>query len=236
MRLYAVSLALMVLCALRIGVQQARAQQAIVSLPSADVTPRGKMFLMQESQIRPRAPYRYLNTTNFFCLGVGAGVELAVTTFNIGFPKGNNRSIAAGAKVVSDLWAEEVPGLELKLTTGAMGFVSFDGRGGGHWLYTHLSLRLPKLGTRVTAGLSHGSEHLFGRNDVLSFLGAIEQPLGIPQLNLLSEWFSGSHELANFIYGLSVHPNHHWIFVVGHKVPTAGPMLTAAVLEVGLFF
>lgn len=190
---------------------------------------------MQESQVRPRAPYRYWNTTNFLCLGVGSGVELAVTTFNFGLPVGNNRSVAAGAKVVSDLWPDALPELELKLTTGAMGFLSVDGLGAGHWLYTHASARLPKLRTRLTAGLSHGSRHLFGRDDVLSFITGVEQPLGTPKLNFVTEWFSGSHDLSNFIYGVTYHPSHSWIFVAGHKIPTAGPLLTAAVFEVGLF-
>ena len=56
----------------------ARAQQAIISLPSADITPGRKLFGMVESQFRPVAPKPYYNSTTFFCFGLDGVVDLRI--------------------------------------------------------------------------------------------------------------------------------------------------------------
>jgi hypothetical protein len=66
------------------------AQQAIVNLPSADITPKGKHFIMHETQWRPWNPGRYWYATNFYCYGIGKNTELAVTTYNSGTPQALN--------------------------------------------------------------------------------------------------------------------------------------------------
>ncbi len=217
----------------------ATAQQAIVSLPSADITPAREAFVMQESQVRPFSPKPYWNTTNFFCYGLGYNAELAVTTFNLGTPYDGRGSVAFGYKALTPLFDDLVPEAEVKLTHGVMGLVDVDDGGAGHWLYAHLSARAPSLGTRATAGLSEGSWLLFQRR-VVSFMAALEQPLGTPKLNAVVEWFSGAHDLGNLIGGVTFHPNHTWIFVTGYKVPTSGPQFSHAkqafVGEIGAFF
>lgn len=216
------------------------AQQAIVSLPSADITPKHELFVMQESQIRPFGNKPYWNTTNFYCFGLGYHTELAITTFNLGVPGTGNVSVGQGFKTSLPILTGLLPTSEVTVTFGAMALFSISRFEVGHWVYAHLSGRLPVTRTRLTVGYSHGSRHLFERHNVSSFMAAIEQPLGTDKLNLVAEWFSGEHDLGNFIWGLVFHPNHHWIFVLGHKVPTSGPVFgkdkMAMVTEVGLFF
>ncbi|HEU4539148.1 MAG TPA: hypothetical protein VFS00_33740, partial [Polyangiaceae bacterium] len=217
----------------------AHGQQAIVSLPSADITPAGESFVMHESQARPFSPKPYWNTTNFFCYGLGYNAELAVTTFNLGTPYDGRGSVAFGYKAFTPLFDDVAPWAEVRLTHGVMGLVDVDDGGAGHWLYAHLSARAPALGTRATAGISEGSALLFQRR-VVSFMAALEQPLGTPKLNAVVEWFSGEHDLGNLIGGVTFHPDHTWIFVAGYKVPTSGPAFSHAkqafVFEVGAFF
>jgi hypothetical protein len=61
-----------------------QAQQAIVNMPSADITPAGKHFVMHETQMRSWNPGRYWYGTNFYCYGVGRDTELTVTNWNTG--------------------------------------------------------------------------------------------------------------------------------------------------------
>lgn len=120
-----------------------------------------------------------------------------------------------------------------------MAIFSLQGHGYGYWFYSHLSGRLPVLRTRLTLGASHASELLFERELTVA-MAAVEQPVIQDQLTLVAEWFSGKHDLGNFIYGLSYHPDHSRIFVLGHKIPTSGPEFgankMAIVGEVGWFF
>ena len=66
------------------------AQQAIVSLPSADVTPERKLFGMVESQFRAGGPKASYNSTTFFCFGLDGNTELAVSLYNAGAPSTGN--------------------------------------------------------------------------------------------------------------------------------------------------
>lgn len=232
MRRVALSLSILLLA------DAARAQQAIVSMPSADVTPKGELFVMQESQVRPWGPKPYWNTTNFYCFGLGSHTEIATTLFNAGVPGTGNVTVAEGFKSAVPILEREAKSLDLHVTAGAMALFSLSGRGTGYWLYALASGRVPFLRTRLALGVSVASSQLYER-DLAAFMASFEQPLWGEKLNLVGEWFSGEHDLGNFIYGVTFHPDHHWIFVLGHKIPTSGPFGTnkmALIGEVGLFF
>jgi hypothetical protein len=215
------------------------AQQAIVSMPSADTTPDGEVFVMHESQARPWGPGPYWNSTHFLTFGVGNGFELCATLFNIEAPVTDRPLVALGFKMFRPILKETLPTTELGVTFGMKAMISLVGQGVGHWIYSHLSGRLPVLRTRIAAGLSHATQQLF-KVDKLVFIGSIEQPLFTEKFNVVAEWFSGEHDLGNFIAGFTFHPNHTWIFVAGFKIPTSGPEYGlnkhAFVFEVGAFW
>ena len=220
----------------------ARAQQAIVSLPSADITPEGQGFVMHETQARFWDPKPYWNTTHFITYGLDENIELAATLFNVGVPWPNQASVALGFKANSPLFAAEAREWNVTLTYGAMGLVSLVENHHGYWLYALGSVRLPTLRTRLAAGFSYGTRQLFGV-DTPSFMASIEQPVpGTDEhLQVVAEWFSGDHDLANLIFGLTYHPDHTWIFVLGWKIPTASSAVWSQhkmglVAEIGLFF
>lgn len=110
---------------------QAFAQQAIVSLPSADLTPRRKLFGMVESQFRPIGPKPYYNSTTFFCFGLDDTTELAVSLYNAGAPSTGNMTVANGFKSVFPLFRGELDRWEPKVTVGMMGLFSVAERGLG---------------------------------------------------------------------------------------------------------
>jgi hypothetical protein len=221
--------------------QPARGQQAIVTLPSADITDKGTVFAMKESQLRAWGEQPMWNATFFLTYGLGYHTELAATFFNIGVPATNEASVALGPKSALPILHDKLPWLDLKLTAGLMGLVSLEAKGLGYWVYTHLSFRLPKLATRLTAGISHGSKVLFLKDNATSFIAAVEQPVPwLHGLTLTAEWFSGSHDLSNFIVGAAYHPDPRLIFVLGYKIPTKDRHFTteeqALVFEIGAFF
>ena len=67
-----------------LAVRTAEAQQAIISMPSADITGARQFFLMHESQLRLWGPRQYWAGTYFLTYGLGYGTELAATLFDFG--------------------------------------------------------------------------------------------------------------------------------------------------------
>ncbi|QUW00216.1 hypothetical protein J8C02_01480 [Chloracidobacterium sp. MS 40/45] len=212
------------------------AQQAIVNLPSADITPKGKHFIMHETQWRPWNPGRYWYATNFYCYGIGKNTELAVTTYNSGTPQALNENIGVGFKTALPLFQKRHPAWEMKWTVGQMVTYNLRGRGLGGFTYSHGSLVVPQTHTRLTAGVSFGTKNLFKKTTVHP-IAAVEQPLIKHRLYLLGEWFYGRHDFGFFTPGILFHPTKNQIIVVAYKIPNhPGNGKGGIVFEYGFFF
>src|SRR3990167_3035217 len=147
--------------------QTAAGQQTIFNVPSATVTPKGYVFLQNEGQFRSWRPGAFYVGTQYQAVGVGLNTELDLTLFNLSAPKSGKIVLGTGFKscipVLKNKWKER----ELKLTIGEMIPVALEagnGSGVGNWTYVTVSGRLPKLNTRLTAGLSTGTAHIFARS------------------------------------------------------------------------
>jgi hypothetical protein len=212
----------------------ALAQQTIINLPSADLTPKGQHFLMHESQLLPAYPREFWGSTNFYTFGLSDQTELAVTTYNFNSYGSENGSVGVGFKRVQPLFRRRLRRLELKQTVGAMVPVSMTGRGVGAFGYTHTSFRLPRLKTRLTAGIAAATRQTFDE-DMVSFIAGLEQPLS-RHLIFNVEWFSGTqHAAANLIPGFTYH-RKGWILVGGIKIPNdMEPEKFGLVFEIGRF-
>jgi hypothetical protein len=212
-------------------------QQAIVNMPSADITPKGKNFYMHESQWRQWNPGRYWYGTNFYCFGVGKETELTVTNWNAGGPATANFSTGVGFKSSPQFWKEKRPEQEFKFTIGQKVVMNHRGLGVGSFTYSHLSFRLPKLRTRLTGGGWAGTKQLFKRNTGNVLMGW-EHPFDKKGRYVwVNEWFRGRHDFGFYITGLLYHPNKQHIIVAAYKfanTPANGK--NGLVLEYGLFF
>lgn len=208
------------------------AQQAIVNLPSADITPEGKHFLMNESFIDPGV----WNTVHFYTYGVGDATEVALTLYDLGKPARDSLAIAVGYKSQFDLSPDGDFLKQIKFTHGLMLPLNLRGQGLGISGYAHVSARLVDTETRFTAGVAAGTSQLYGQPTVCGLL-AVEHPL-TPELSLVAEYYTGNHDLANLITGIVYH-NHHSDFVVvaGYKFPNNYDRnKNGLVLEFGGFF
>lgn len=189
-------------------------------MPSADITAKGRHFLMHETQMRSWSPNRYWYGTNFYTYGVGYNTELAVTTYSQGSPLPSTASVGFGFKSALPLGGDKAR--EQKLTVGQMAIANYRGKGLGSFSYAHYSTRIPDLnGLRVTAGGFFGTRQLFERHTG-NFLMGLEQPLGRKKnVQLLFEWFAGRHDFGFAIPGIMFHPggNKDHIIVVAYKIP-----------------
>jgi hypothetical protein len=210
------------------------AQQAIVNMPSADITPAGQVFLMHETQVRPQPSGRYWYGTNFFTYGVGKNTELAVTTYNHGTPAAPNSAVGIGFKSAIPLFKERAANYEIKLTVGQMLIINTSQRGLGSFSYAHSSFKIPKSQTRITGGISVGTRELFKKNTA-HFIGAIEQKLN-KRFYLVAEWFAGRHDFGFFVPGVLYHPTPRTVVVVAYKIPNHPANGKAGIVaEFGIF-
>lgn len=241
------------LSALLVEPSVASAQQAIITMPAADTTEERQLFLMHETQARfwgpsTSASSQYWTGTYFLTYGVGSHTELALTLFDVGVDRRaqlyGNATLAAGFKTVVPLGGASLRSLELGLITGVMGLVSLRDRSVGAWGYVIPTIRLPRLRTRLSVGLSYATEQLYGEGySQISLAASVEQPVPIPGtrgFSFVAEWFSGSHELSNLIIGATWHLHPALILVLGWKIPTRDNYFhvneQALVAEVGVFF
>jgi hypothetical protein len=216
------------------GYREVLGQQAIVNMPSADITPRRQVFLMHEMQTRFREPGRFWLGTNFLAVGVGRNTELAVTTYNHGWPHVPNAAIGVGFKSGIPLFEQTHAEREIRVTVGKMMIFSTTGRGVGSFSYSHGSFRLPGSGTRITAGISGGTDELFKR-DTVHFIGAIEHKFGKKWM-VTTEWFSGRHDFGFLTPGVAYHPTPRTVVVLGYKIPNhASNGKSGIVFEFGIF-
>ncbi len=209
------------------------AQQAIVNMPSADITPKGQHFLMHETQMRSWNPGRFWSGTNFYCYGVGIATEACLTSYDGGSPLSPNFSTGFGFK--SSPYLSKSP-RDYRITFGSMGIVNHRGQGWGNFSYAHFNFKLPVTNTRLTGGGWAGTPQLFGKNTA-NVLAGIEQPIG-KRFILLSEWFAGNHNFGYYIPGILFHPAKDQFIVFAYKIPNPGNNdgKHGFVLEYGLVF
>jgi hypothetical protein len=177
----------------------AYAQQTVFTVPSADITPKGKLLIEQESQFRPWKPGAFWNGTIYAMYGVGHNTEACLTLFNVSSPPSNNVTLGTGFKSAIPIpgLKEKYPAREFKFTVGSEVLASLENRSAGNWSYATLSGRTPVTNTRLTAGISVGTKDIFGVNTT-SFITAVEHPV-TKKLTIIADWYSGQEHFAGFL-------------------------------------
>lgn len=204
------------------------AMQTIFNVPSADVTEKGHVFVQEEFQTTPWSTDDALFSTTYSAVGIGHNTEIDATLFNVGSPATQNISMGVGFKSAIPIpgLKEKFPEREFKLTVGSDVLLGLEGNGVGNWSYAHLSGRVPKVNTRLTAGVSYGGRQVFGQNS-LSFIAGVEQPI-TKKLSVIGDWYSGSEHWAGYlIVGTSYALPKNTTLYTGYQIPN-GPNVGSA--------
>lgn len=198
--------------------QSASAQQTIFNVPSASVTDKGKLFVQNEGQFRPYPPGEFYIGTQYQAVGVGANTELDLTMLNLTAPSTHNLAMGVGFKSCIPIFKSRFPKRDYKITVGELVPIQLQGdKSCGSWTYAHVSGRLPRWRSRVTAGISAGTHQIFGR-DVVCFVGGLEHDL-TKNLDFQLDWFSGRHSLGLLIPGVSYAFPRDCTLYAGFQIP-----------------
>lgn len=222
-----------------VGVSGVKAQSLIVGIPSADVAKKGHFEFTHESQWAPKKHRLEWTSFNFLTYGLNERTEIALSLVNVSSPASRNVALGVGFKTYVPIPAFETNVLtEPKLTLGQMVYFS-TGRPAdnpnavGGWVYSHYSTRLRPTRTRLTAGLSYGSSHVFGFRslvgneplpagpvprvplDPFCVLAGLEQPI-TKRFGFVMDWISGRHDIAAVIPALQFTLPHQ-VLIFGYK-------------------
>ena len=214
------------------------ATQTIFNVPSADVINKGEVYLMEEVQTTPWETEDAFFSTTASAFGLGHNTEINSNLFNVGSPDTENISISVGFKsaIPIPVLKDKFPEREFKLTVGSNLLIGLQGNGIGNWTYAHLSGRVPKINTRLTAGLNYGGRQVFGTNG-LSVIAAFEQPI-TKKFSIIGDWYSGSEHWAGYlIVGGSYELPKRTTLYAGYQIPNGPNVGTAGfVLQLAKIF
>ncbi len=211
------------------------AQTLIVGIPSTDVAPKREFALAHETQANRFQSGGYWNSFTFATYGLGNGYELAASLYGPSRPASPELSLGLGFKKRFSIAGEWAKKRELTVATGAMVPTSFRGNGVGLWAYGLASIRAPKTRTRFTLGPSWGTKQIFGRTVTKAMVG-IEQPL-TKKISLVTDWFTGTHDLGASIFGVSYQPDPSFLVISGWKMANnARSGKSAFMVEVAYIF
>lgn len=220
---------------------QGAAQQTIFNVPSADIADKHDWFYQHQTTARAWNPRRQWLQTNAFGYGIGHYMELDATLFNLNPREPGDAAASFGFKASIPV-VKRRAGIPLRLVAGdlfefterALDARRLPSPREGNWIYVMLHTEAPRLKTRLTAGVTDGTQVLFGAHSA-GFLGGIEQPLS-KRWMFQVDWFSGHHELAFWIPGVVYRLQRRWMISTGLQFPNRpGAGQKAVVLELTRF-
>jgi hypothetical protein len=225
---------------------QLSSQSLIAGIPNADVVNKNKFEFTHESQFSNSNNQFNWNSFNFLCYGIGNKAELTINLLNLNNEGNKNLSTAIGFKKYFTLYEDNL--FDNRLTIGSNLLLGIPKQDFGYWAYGHFSSRYKPTKTRLTLGLSSGTQQMFGYRKVLTEQSTLQikpnQPLSVmagfeqnitPNFGIIGDWFSGNHELAALISGVQL-SYHHQILIIAYKKSNNDINKDAVILEFMLNF
>lgn len=178
--------------------QHAHAQQTIINVPSSELLPEGDLILKNSTRVKPFSNTFSSSITPSVTIGTGFGTQFSTAVETaIG-----NETIVGGDISAKKVW---FIGNSTRLTAG--GTISPYFNQNNHpdsFVYTHLSQRIKKTKTSLTAGI-----YMNGQNrlpDNFGVLLGVEQVLISNKLRFAMDWLSTPDSYGRIGAGLKYRP------------------------------
>jgi hypothetical protein len=179
--------------------QNVFAQQVIITVPSSEVLPVGNLIFKESNRFSPFAPDSFIAITPSLTIGTGHGTELS---------GGVATSIDGDAIVRGDFAAKKVffLGNSTRLTAGAkLNPYLTEEAAADTFLYSHLTKRIKKTKTTLTAGVYVASRKDYLPEKTGALLG-IEQVIIPNKLRFVVDWMSRNESYSALGAGFKYRP------------------------------
>lgn len=224
-----------------------KAQSLILGVPSASIAERNSFEVTHESQVNAWDKEKVQwHSFNFVCYGLTKNIELTASFNNLNNLNDNHLASGIGFKVVKRIAkTTDLSIVKPKIIVGSNAVIGLAKPSLGAWAYTMGSIRLPNFNTRLTGGLSYGTEEMYGYRDrfdettqttynqpirTAAFCGGVEQPV-TEDITLLADYYAGEHDLAALIMAVQYETENN-VFILGYKKPNETQETDALVIEV----
>lgn len=175
------------------------AQQTIINVPSSEVLPVGEIILKDSNRFRPFSPDEFVSITPSVTAGVGHGIEAS---------GGVATSINDGVRVRGDVSVKKVTFItgSTRFTVGmrVSPYLS-ESSGPDNFTYAHISQRIRKTKTSLTAGMYVAGNKQFLPDRPGVVLG-LDQVLIGNKLRLVVDWISRNESYGVLGAGLKYRP------------------------------
>lgn len=217
------------------GVVEARAQQAVVNVPSADVLDRGRLYLETDHYARPwetESP-----DAAFFLVravyGMGSQVEVGANLGPFDYLRESHPFLDAAIKVRMlhvEIGPDDPPS-SASLIVGAHPGAALRDDLFRNYAYAAGAFRAASTQTRAGAGVYHATRNVFTDESRFGVQLTAEQPVaGIPGFTIVADWFSGVGGYATPGFSLT---NGTFTLIAGYGFANTGRQDDLLTLEFG---
>lgn len=215
------------------------AQQNFFNVPSADITPKGKVFFQEQFNIA--AHHQQSSTT--IDLGLGHGLEaglncngLTVLEDRTAHPVFNDTILPYNPFLLANAQERIELGADLALALGGQfgGTLTRAFRSGG-MAWCTVAYHSAQRGLKCVAGPYYASKSYFGEGErlfgkVIGLQAGIEKTLIPERLVLQADLISGKHDLGEAVPGAAYFLTRHWVLSAGYQLPTFGSTSTRSLV------
>ena len=179
--------------------QTVLAQQSIINVPSSEVLPAREIIFKESNRFRPYTPGKFAALTPSLTIGSGFGTELS---------GGVSTSLDGNTLVRGDFAAKKVffIGSSSRFTAGVrLNPYLTEVTAPDTFVYSHLSTRIQKTKTSITAGVYVASKKDYLPDKTGALLG-IEQVIIANKLRVVADWISRNESYGTLGAGFKYRP------------------------------
>jgi hypothetical protein len=214
------------------GATEARAQQTLFNVPSANTAERGKTFVELTSSFRIWGDH-YSTFTPHATVGVGRGVELGGGVFETnGRTFGDTTTLHLAGKW--RFYNNEETGTALTASSQLNVPLRGQPEKGSLLTFAGLHQTIKPTGTRLSGGVFNGTPRAVSTGNFVGGWASFEQPV-YQGLSVIGDWMSGNQRFGAFTPGVSCIKGDHYLRA-GYQIYNNGNARNGVVLRYGFWF
>lgn len=230
------SVAIGALLLLAASASEARAQQTLFNVPTANTAERGKTFVELTSSFRTWGATTnndYSVFTPRVIVGVGKGLELGGGVFETNGQKfGDTTTLQLAGKW--RFFNNEETGTALTVSSQVNVPLRGQPEKGSVLTFAGLHQTIKPIGLRLSGGVFNGTPRAVSSDNFVGGWASFEQPV-FRGLSAVGDWMSGNQRFGAFTPGISYAKGHHYLRA-GYQIFNHDSSRNGVTLRYGFWF